>query len=98
MVEVLRDVVLHRTEEREPVGVPEDVHVDVVPEAAPIRVDEMRHPDLVGLFGLLEVRFERRAGAGLVRFKERFRPFDVAGDVDPVPVFEENPVVWIEVL
>jgi len=53
--EVVRNVALHLSKQREPPGVPEHVGIDVVSQAGSILVDEVFHPDIVGVLGFVEI-------------------------------------------
>ena len=97
MLEVVRDVVVHRAEQLEADrGRPHHVEVDPVSEPGAVLVDELLHRHPVVLLGGREILLERVTRPGFVGLEQLVHPLAVRGDVDAVAVLPEDPVVGVE--
>jgi len=100
VIEVLLGVTVHRADEvePEPSGRPRHRRVEVVRHVRPVGDHHLFHADLVGVFRVVEVAFERLARARLVRLEQLHRLLRVRRDRGLVAVLPEDLIVRVEPL
>jgi hypothetical protein len=99
VVEELRNVVVHRAEQLEADGCgAHHVEVDPVTVTGPVGVDEAVHRSAVVCGAFLDILVEGLGRTRLARLEGCTYLIQVGGDVHPVAVLPEDPVVWVEAL